>query len=280
MKRYRDFIEGKFSDPVTNEVPATMLPSLQRLAAGALYTLVFQVGGIFLPDSYLSSLNFQELSLPSKCLIVTLWGKLTLYKYVGCWLITEGACILTGLTYNGRDENGNHLWNACANINIRDFELASSGQGFIGSFNVNTNRWMGKYVFKRLKWLGNKNISQGITLFFLALWHGVQSGYYSNFFIEFIMIQFERSLRPILVENKIVKTLSNFPPIGPLLLWAVAKLYAQFSLGYALVSFTLLTYNRYMAVYASMYFIAHVVFIATPLLIMLMKPKRRSAKQE
>ena len=29
----------------------------------------------------------QSRSLPTKCLIIAMWGKLTLYKYVACWLI-------------------------------------------------------------------------------------------------------------------------------------------------------------------------------------------------
>ena len=53
-----------------------------------------------------------------------------------------------------------------------------------------------RYVFKRLKWMGNRNISQGATLFFLALWHGTHSGYYNNFALEFIIIKFERDVSP------------------------------------------------------------------------------------
>ena len=59
-------------------------------------------------------------------------------------LLQEGSCILTGLTYNGKDENGNNLWDGCANIYIRKYESASSCQQVITSFNVNTNRWMAK----------------------------------------------------------------------------------------------------------------------------------------
>ena len=53
---------------------------------------------------------------------------------------------MSGLTYNGKDENGNDLWDACANIKIRNYEKASNCQELIQSFNINTNRWMAKYV--------------------------------------------------------------------------------------------------------------------------------------
>lgn len=226
-----------------NFYSCSVMPALQRLMAGGLYTFAFQISDLLLPDTYLLSASFQvslwvlkegislmlmhilcslsvcqNLSLLTKCLVVTIWGKLMLSKYVGCWLITvsvlkswglplgffylsvwyspsqEGACIMTGMTHNGQDENGNILWNGCANIHIRQYESASTGQEYIQAFNVNTNRWMAKYVFKRLKWVGNRLFSQVATLFFLALWHGLHSGYYNNFALEFFVVMFERDV--------------------------------------------------------------------------------------
>jgi len=58
----------------------------------------------------------------------------------------EGVSIMTGLTYNGVDVNGNALWDSCANIRIRNYERASSCEQLIQSFNINTNRWMAKSV--------------------------------------------------------------------------------------------------------------------------------------
>ncbi len=51
-----------------------------------------------------------------------------------------------------------------------------------------------RYVFKRLKFLGNKDVSQGTTLLFLALWHGLHSGYFMCFLLEFLIVTFERSV--------------------------------------------------------------------------------------
>jgi len=63
-----------------------------------------------------------------------------------CVIYQEGVSIMTGLTYNGTDEKGNALWDSCANIRIRNYEKASSCLELIQSFNINTNRWMAKYV--------------------------------------------------------------------------------------------------------------------------------------
>jgi len=61
-------------------------------------------------------------------------------------LYQEGVSIMTGMTYNGKDEDGNTLWDSCANIRIRNYEKASTCQELILAFNINTNRWMAKWV--------------------------------------------------------------------------------------------------------------------------------------
>ena len=52
--------------------------------------------------------------------------------------------MLTGLTYNGKDINGNTLWNGCTNVKIWQFESGATFKEMIAGFNVNTNSWMVK----------------------------------------------------------------------------------------------------------------------------------------
>jgi lysophospholipid acyltransferase 5 len=49
-------------------------------------------------------------------------------------------------------------------------------------------------VFKRLKFLGNKILSQVATLLFLAIWHGLHSGYIICFSMEFIIVNVEKQV--------------------------------------------------------------------------------------
>ncbi len=51
-----------------------------------------------------------------------------------------------------------------------------------------------RYMYKRLRFLGNKQLSQVVTLVFLAVWHGFYSGYYVNFFLEFITVFAEKQV--------------------------------------------------------------------------------------
>lgn len=51
-----------------------------------------------------------------------------------------------------------------------------------------------RHVFKRLKFMGNKLLSQMFTLLFLAVWHGLHSGYLICFSMEFIIVNVEKQV--------------------------------------------------------------------------------------
>jgi len=74
-----------------------------------------------------------------------------MYRYCVAWLLTEGSSILSGISYNGKDLNGDDKWNGTRNINIIKWELGSDFQSVIDSFNCCTNEFAKKFV---LKWGG------------------------------------------------------------------------------------------------------------------------------
>merc|ERR1712168_778684 len=167
---------------------------------------------------------------------------------------------LSGLTYNGLDEKGSILWNACANIEISRYEKASSFRGIIASFNVNTNKWVQNYVFKRLRFLGSKEISALSSLFFLALWHGVYSGYFMCFALEFVIMKFENDL--LSLKSKLPMLSRTWDALPAIVRFLVGKWFTLQFLGYALVSFCLLSMPRWAAVYASVYYVGHFIFFS------------------
>lgn len=98
-----------------------------------------------------------------------------------------------GISYN-KGPNGEAQWNGVENIKLSIFENTLEFNDYIKSFNVNTNQWVAQYIYKRLKFLGNRHVSQIAALLFLALWHGFHSGYYICFFFEFAVIYMERDV--------------------------------------------------------------------------------------
>ena len=58
-----------------------------------------------------------------------------------------------------------------------------------------------RYVYSRLKWLGNKGLSLAVTMLFLSLWHGLWPGYYISFLYEMMYIMVERTVGWIAIAD-------------------------------------------------------------------------------
>ena len=74
------------------------------------------------------------------------------------------------------------------------------------------------YVYKRLKFMNNRYVSQLSALVFLAVWHGWHSGYYLTFFNEFIVINFEKDFSAIWAKSSkfVVLTMMDVNIVGTL----------------------------------------------------------------
>lgn len=196
------------------------------------------------------------------------------YAYV---LLLTGACITFGIAYNGTDkENGQSLWNGCRNVDILVFEGCTKFVHIIESFNMNTNNWSAQYIYKRCAFLGNKYLSQVITLLFLALWHGVSSGYYMTFFLEFVIVFMEKDFENIMLRSKLYDTWHG-NPLFETISFVLSKTFVVIFMGYCLVPFSQMSFNRWWSVYQSVYFSGFFVFfpwtfLYRPIVKMMFKP--------
>ncbi|XP_063596631.1 lysophospholipid acyltransferase 5-like [Penaeus indicus] len=93
MRRYLDFVSGTL---LGSARPPCLLPGLLRGGLGLIYLAVYQVGISYLPDSYINSSEYNDSSIWRRHIVVGIWAKITLYKYISCWLIAEGVCIMSG----------------------------------------------------------------------------------------------------------------------------------------------------------------------------------------
>lgn len=188
-RRYQRFTNGDFRQYGGNVEAGT-----RRFAAAVGYLIVCQVGLGYLPDAYFLSPQFAQESFVKRIYMLGFWAKFSLYKYISCWLFAEGALMYIGFTYNGNDELGNPDWSGCSNVKLKLLETGNTMQHYVQSFNVNTNQWVGQYIFKRLKFLNNRNISYSAALIFLAVWHGFHSGYYMAFVMEYMIVSVEKQV--------------------------------------------------------------------------------------
>lgn len=203
FRRYTSFIDGEFS-----KHSGYVSAGAKRAAVGVIYLAVNLVGSGYLPDKYIYSDEFwSDNNVLTRIFLLGIWARVTLYKYISIWLLTESVCICFGLTFNRVNEDGKADWTGCSNIKLLVFENTRRFQHYIDSFNIQTNHWIAEYVYKRLKFLNNRHYSQLGALVFLALWHGFHSGYYMCFLMEFTVIICERAV-------SVSDSFANFPELS------------------------------------------------------------------
>lgn len=115
-------------------------------------------------------------------LFLQLTATLTRFRFYTVWLLTEGACMITGLGFNGFDKNDQPKWDrvVVANVNV---EWAPNFKILIERWNSAANRWLKHYVFMRLAPLPGSKAKVGfkpviVTYLISSLWHGFLPGYF------------------------------------------------------------------------------------------------------
>jgi lysophospholipid acyltransferase 5 len=247
MVKYKKFIQRNIENSDTS---GSMWFGVNRCLLGLLYLGMNVVGSMFVPVEYVTTRNFlQSQSFWKQSIYFTLWIKTIFSKYMGVWLLADGSVGLTGLGYNGIDKkNGKILWDGLMNVKPGKYENCSKFMDLVDCFNITTNVWCKNYVYKRCRVLGFKTLSQVITLSFLAIWHGLCSGYFLCFFFELFPITFEKQILRLCDTNAFIKK------IRERYLWVqdvfifLGKMYFLFFLPHCLTPFVLIKYDFYFPV--------------------------------
>ncbi|KAJ5936501.1 Membrane bound O-acyl transferase MBOAT [Penicillium verhagenii] len=238
------------------KIPRSGTPAFKKALVGLLWIGAFvYLGSIFTTDFVLSD-EFLQYGFPRRMLTVYLLGFTSRLKYYGVWSLTEGACILSGLGYNGFDpKSGKVFWNRLENVDPWSLETAQNSHAYLGSWNKNTNHWLRNYVYLRVTPKGKKPGFRASMATFAtsALWHGFYPGYYMTFvlgsFVQTVAKNFRRYVRPFFLTpdgSKPMPTKRYYDFFS----WAATQL----TLGFAVMPFIILSFNQSMAVWSRVYF--------------------------
>jgi len=256
LAKYRKMVSPSYQASLPQPGPVSF--GLTRLMLSVGYMTFHMVGSAFLPEMWPITEDFLESSLLRRLLLLPFWCKFILAKYLSMWLMAEGICAISGLSY--MENEGEPDWKGSANVKLRRLESATRFGHYIEAFNINTNQWVMNYVYKRLRFLNNKNISQGVALLFLAVWHGWHSGYYITFFNEFIVMNFERDWTKMWSRSSRVARWKEHPAyetVSSILGW----LYVHFFLPHCFLAFPLLSFSRYGPAYKNVIFLEYLFFV-------------------
>ncbi|KAK6541635.1 lysophospholipid acyltransferase [Orbilia ellipsospora] len=183
-------------------------------------------------------------------------------KYYGIWSLTEGACILAGLGYNGLDENKRIRWDRVTNIDAWELETAQNSRGVLEAWNKNTNKWLRNYIYLRVTPKGKKPgfRSSMATFVTSAFWHGFYPGYYLAFvtasLVQTVAKFSRRYLRPFFLSpdgTKPTKYKRYYDVFGAVV--------TQAALAYMTLPFIVLDFNDSIRLWSRVWFYTHVGII-------------------
>ncbi|XP_030843010.1 lysophospholipid acyltransferase 5 [Strongylocentrotus purpuratus] len=277
MRLYLDYTNNRLIPEWEQKHPSNARYSINRFCFGVIYVCVGVGLNLMMPDAHFMTEEFTSKNLLHKLFTVYLWGTSYRARYGGVFLLAEGASIMTGIAYSGLDTEGKAEWKGSANMNVYGLETAGTFRGLVSNYNTNTSKWAGRCVYKRLKFLGNRQLSQFVTLMFLALWHGVYIGYFHCFLFQLFTLTFDEQWLKVWRKLGFGSLMSN--PVIAFLMTAICNVFVMTSFSYALISFQLSKWGLFTQVYASMYYIGHVWFIGWMLLFpLVLQPMLHSNK--
>jgi len=258
IKKYLALIEGTLIDKKDDASNSRVIAGLRRFILGLIYLTAYSVLQPKVKENYLITEEYDQKSFFSKLCYAIATTKVSVMKYQAVWLIAEGSCIISGLGYNGRSKEGRVRWDGCSNVHLLLFETAYTFQHVIDAFNLNTNQWMFRYLYKRLRFLRSKLTSHFITLFFVALWHGIAPGFFLCFIGEFVIIVMEQQLLGLC--RRVIQTpFASFPLYTkiPIILFGVCVRLS--GVAFFLIPFLLRRLDHTHKAWLSLYYVGPVV---------------------
>ncbi|KAI9832114.1 MAG: Mitochondrial Translation Optimization [Phylliscum demangeonii] len=253
------------------KIPRSGRPAAVKAFSGIVWIFIFLKISGWYPLELVTGDRYPTFSLARRLWLLHVVGLTTRLKYYGVWTLTEGACILSGLGYNGLDpQTGRVRWNRLQNVNPVGVETAQNTRAYLGSWNSNTNHWLRNYVYLRVTPKGKKPGFGATLATFVtsALWHGFYPGYYLTFvsasFLQTSAKNFRRYVRPFFL------TPSGRPTAYKPLYDVLSYLATQLCFSFAVAPFVLLTLHDSFRVWYYVYFYAPIgvgvsmAFFASP----------------
>ncbi|OJJ43746.1 hypothetical protein ASPZODRAFT_169051 [Penicilliopsis zonata CBS 506.65] len=248
------------------KIPRSGTPATKKMLAGLGWIFLFvQLSSYYYPADLLED-SYMEYSLPRRVFIMHMIGFTARFKYYGVWSLTEGACILSGMGYNGFDATtGKVFWDRLENIDPWSLERAQNSYGYLGSWNKNTNHWLRNYVYLRVTPKGKKPGFRASMATFVtsAFWHGFYPGYYLSFvlgsFVQTVAKNFRRYIRPFFLTPDGSKP-TPYKPYYDVLSWFATQL----TMSFVVIPFIILGFGDSIKVWSRVYFYG-AVLLATSL---------------
>ncbi|KAI8804263.1 MBOAT, membrane-bound O-acyltransferase family-domain-containing protein [Cladochytrium replicatum] len=266
---YRDFtrLEGHYKD-----LPQDRLIPTLKLAALGIVCLILNVATAkdFAPI-VLTTNDFNLKPFWFRAVFLMIAAFMARCKFYAAWKLSESACTLVGISYNGIKNNTSEvLWNRVENVNVYDVETAQSPRAFVNQWNKNASNWLRQSVYIRISpprgdgqsvrgVLRSREVANFATFLCSALWHGFRPSYYILFLTGAILTTvagaIRQTVRPLFLSPRL---LGNFKWLYDIASWILT----QWCIDYVAVTFLLYRLDLSLLMLRSQLYTGHLLLAA------------------
>ncbi|KAG0262949.1 lysophospholipid acyltransferase [Actinomortierella ambigua] len=280
---YADYIRfvnlQSFTDPATGKITyprGRVLASMKAFGFSLVALAALAAMGSRLDPFWCLEPEWKQLPFWQRFGYLQLVAFAARFKYYAVWKMAEGACILAGFGYNGKDpETGEVRWDASTNIDIWAYEKGESFKALADNWNMGTNKWLKYSVYVRVVPPGTKPgvMATFATFGVSALWHGISGGYGLFFLSAAAALTAGKMLRSHLRPRVVLADGKSAP------FWynRLGMLVTHATLNYLAISFLVLGFRDSLRVWKDLYFVGHVGVALILLLTPVVLPKKKQA---
>ncbi|OAL02374.1 MBOAT family protein-like protein [Phaeosphaeriaceae sp. SRC1lsM3a] len=238
------------------KIPRSGFPAAMKGVFGTLWIVAFLQLSAYYPASFYLGSEYMNYGFLRRVWQLYMFGLVTRMKYYGVWSLSEGACILCGIGYNGIDaKTGRAKWDRLTNIMPWEIETAQNARAYLGFWNINTNNWLRNYIYLRVTPKGKKPGFRATLATFVtsAFWHGFYPGYYLTFVLAALVQTAAKNGRRLI--RPLFLTPDGKNPLPSKRFYDIATtVITQVIFAYTVAPFVLLGFSDTLKVWSRVYF--------------------------
>lgn len=266
FSEYKAFVDRSLFKEEGGQIPSPTKFVLLKFAAITV-ALIGYIGGDAFEINWLTTAEFASYPFLARVGWYILHTEIFYFKYYVVWWLGEGATAVVGLSYNGRDANGEAKWDRIRMLDLWKYKLGRSiVKDVVPNWNMMSQHWLRRYVHQRFMSLGfSHTISRIITFVTSAVWHGLYPGYYMFFglgalFGECASFMFHTMIPYFYDENGYgIYPRKHLFDVG-----ATAAIWI--SIDYLAPTFQLLAFDKGIFALNQIYWFCHIAFVLSILL--------------
>ncbi len=255
----------------------------KRFLGGCVLGGLYAAAGLFpqLSFAFVETEEFSSMSLIPKIILVHFTTSAMRLKYYFAWYMADAACLSAGIGYSPSNRD---KFTRSQNAVLQKVDWANCQAEALSHWNISISRWLRSCIYLRAieapvprplrGVLGHRQYATILTRFVSAFWHGFYPGYYLAFFSTVLQSEADSIARRF-IKPMFVKPGSTTPS------WIYTlggKIHTALCLNYYGASFLVLSAASSLHLWKSLYFVGHLVNIATIILVPLLFRSRRKTE--